>query len=78
MLKPQMLEAIFVAGSVLAGMTGSFMPKMLVAFCVPKVLIALCPPVRVEAPLHWRIMDPRSLREPIGSVESLSKIPFYR
>jgi hypothetical protein len=69
MFKPQMLEAIFVAGSVLAGMTGPILPK---------VVIALCPPARVEAPLHWRIMDPRSLREPIGSVESLSKLPFYR
>jgi hypothetical protein len=69
MFKPQMLEAIFVAGSVLAGMTGPILPK---------VAIALCPLNRLEAPLHWRIMDPRSVHDPIGSVESLSKIPFYR
>jgi hypothetical protein len=69
MFKPQMLEAIFVAGSVLAGMTGSFLPK---------VVVALCPLNRLEAPIHWRIMDPRSPRDPIGSVESLSKIPLYR
>lgn len=69
MFKPQMLEAIFVAGSVLAGMTGSF---------VPKILVAVCPLNRPETPIHWRIMDPRSLHDPIGAVESLSKIPFRR
>ena len=69
MFKPQMLEAIFVAGSVLAGMTGPL---------VPKVVVALCPLNRLEAPLHWRMMDPRSPRDPIGSVESISKIPLYR
>lgn len=69
MCKPQMLEAVFVAGSVLAGMTGSL---------VPKAMVALCPLNRLEVPLHWRIMDPRSPRDPIGSVESFSKIPLYR
>ncbi len=69
MLKPQMLEAIFVAGSVLAGMTGSYLPKM---------VMALCPLNRPDVPIHWRIMDPRSLHDPIGAVESLSKIPVYR
>lgn len=69
MLKPQMLEAIFVAGSVLAGMTGTLWPK---------VVVAVCPPTKLEWPLHWRIMDPRSTHDPIGSVESLSKIPLYR
>jgi hypothetical protein len=69
MFKPQMMEAIFVAGSVLAGMTGSILPK---------VVIALCPMNRVEVPIHWRVVDPRSLRNPVGSVESLSRIHLYR
>ena len=69
MFKPQMMEAIFVAGSVLAGMTGSILPK---------VVIALCPMNRVEVPIHWRVVDPRSLRNPAGSVESLSRIHLYR
>jgi hypothetical protein len=69
MFKPQMLEAIFVAGSVLAGMTGSFWPK---------VLVAICPLNRLEAPVHWRMMEPRPPRDPFGSVESLSKLRLYR
>jgi hypothetical protein len=69
MFKPQMLEAVFVAGSVLAGMTGSFWTKTVLSHvCLQKV----------EAPIHWRIIDPRSLRDPIGSVESLSGISLYR
>lgn len=68
MLKPQMLEAIFVAGSVLAGMTGNFWSKAVVSVCM----------VKPENAIHWRIIDPRRLRDPIGSVESLSALPLYR
>ena len=69
MFKPQILEAIFVAGSVLAGMAGpNWSNAILNALCVEKP----------EIPIHWRIIDPRSLRDPIGTVESLSRIPLYR
>jgi hypothetical protein len=50
-------------------MTGSFWPK---------VVVAICPLNRLEAPLHWRIMEPRPPRDPFGSVESLSKLRLYR
>lgn len=69
MFKPQMLEAIFVAGSVLAGIAGP---------SCTKAVVAICHCVKPETHLPWHIIDPRTLRDPIGAVESLSKIPLYR
>jgi hypothetical protein len=69
MLKPEMLEAIFVAGGVLAGMAG---PSWIKApFTVDTDRL-----IKVE--LVRRMMDPRSGNERIGSLEAVPAVCLWR
>ncbi len=69
MLKAEMLEAVFVAGAVLAGMSGASWIKAPSTMDRNRL-------IKVE--LVRRMMDPRSGNERIGSMEAVPAVCVWR